>query len=274
MATNTKKTTTPAPKTAVTAPKTTATPAKTTTAPPKTVTPVPETVLKKRRSKEERQVDDKQKKVELRKKRRQTRQLIFKRAENYVKEYRQKEREVIRLRRQARSAGNFFVEPEAKVALVIRIRGINQLHPKPRKILQLLRLRQIHNAVFVRLTKATWNMLKLIEPYVAYGYPNLKTVKEMVYKRGFGKVDKNRIPITDNSIIEQNLGKHGILCLEDVVHELYTVGPHFSEVSRFLWPFKLSCPRGGYRKITTHYIEGGDFGNREDKINSLVRRMN
>ena len=32
----------------------------------------------------------------------------------------------------------------------IRIRGINDMHPKTRKILQLLRLRQIHNGVFVR----------------------------------------------------------------------------------------------------------------------------
>ena len=48
---------------------------------------------------------------------------IFKRAESYVKEYRRRERELIRARRTAKSAGYFFVEPEAKVAFVIRIRG-------------------------------------------------------------------------------------------------------------------------------------------------------
>ena len=32
------------------------------------------------------------------------------------------------------------------------------------------------------------SMLQRVEPYVAYGYPNLKTVKELIYKRGFGKV--------------------------------------------------------------------------------------
>jgi large subunit ribosomal protein L7e len=42
------------------------------------------------------------------------------------------------------------VEPEGKLAFVIRIRGINDMHPKTRKILQLLRLRQIHNGVFIR----------------------------------------------------------------------------------------------------------------------------
>merc|ERR1711976_260093 len=37
-------------------------------------------------------------------------------------------------------------------------------------ILRLLRLRQIHNAVFVRVNKATLNMLQRIQPYVTYGY--------------------------------------------------------------------------------------------------------
>ena len=37
-------------------------------------------------------------------------------------------------------------------------------------MLQLLRLRQIHNAVFVKINKATVNMLRLVEPYVAWGY--------------------------------------------------------------------------------------------------------
>ncbi len=44
------------------------------------------------------------------------------------------------------------------------------MHPKPRKVLQLLRLRQINNATFVRLTAATVAMLRLVEPYVVYGY--------------------------------------------------------------------------------------------------------
>ena len=69
-------------------------------------------------------------------------------------------------------------------------------------MLQLLRLRQIHNAVFVKINKATVNMLRLVEPYVAWGYPNVKTVKELVYKRGAGKVQGRRIPLTDNAVVE------------------------------------------------------------------------
>ena len=30
-------------------------------------------------------------------------------------------------------------------------------------------------------------MLKLVQPYVTYGFPSLKTVRELIYKRGYGK---------------------------------------------------------------------------------------
>lgn len=99
-------------------------------------------------------------------------------------------------------------------------------------------------------------------------------MRELIYKRGYGKVSKQRTALSDNSIIEKELGKFGIICMEDLVHEIYTVGDHFKEASNFLWPFKLNSPKGGYRKITTHFVEGGDHGNREVKINRLIRKMN
>ena len=142
-----------------------------------------------------------------------------------------------------------------------------------RKVLQLFRLLQINNGVFVKLNKATINMIRLIEPYVAYGYPNVKSVKELVYKRGYAKVNKERIPIKDNATIEQSLGRFNIICVEDLVHEIVTVGPHFKEATNFLWPFKLNNPTGGWVKKGNHFIEGGDYGNREDELNKLLRRM-
>jgi len=39
--------------------------------------------------------------------------------------------------------------------------------------------------------------------YFFIRYPNLKSVRELIYKRGYGKVDRQRIALTDNSIIEQ-----------------------------------------------------------------------
>jgi len=235
---------------------------------------VPESQLKKRKSVDALKVKQAAAKVLARKTRKTTRRTIFKRAESYVKEYRQKEKSLVRSRRQAQNAGNFFVEAASKVAFVIRIRGINAISPTPKKVLQLLRLRQIHNGTFVKLNHATLTMLRLVEPYITYGPPNLKTITELIYKRGFGKVNKQRIPLTDNSIVEASLGKFGIICVEDLIHEIYTCGKHFKEANNFLWPFKLSSPLGGITKKGKHFVEGGDFGNREEEINRLVRRMN
>ncbi|RAO68284.1 uncharacterized protein BHQ10_004296 [Talaromyces amestolkiae] len=236
---------------------------------------VPETLLKKRKSQEAARAARREEAEKRKQANKEKRGVIFKRAESYVKEYRDAEREKIRLARESRKAGSFYVPEEPKLVFVIRIKGINKIAPKPRKILQLLRLLQINNGVFVRLNKATAEMLTIINPYIAYGYPNLKTVRELVYKRGYGKVNGQRLPLSDNQIIEENLGKYGIVCVEDLIHEIYTVGPNFKQASNFLWPFKLSNPNGGFhsRKFN-HFIEGGDTGNREDNINALVRQMN
>jgi len=234
---------------------------------------VPETLLKKRKQNAEIRAA-RARSLILRKKSLQTkRRDIFKRAEKYVREYKKMEQDVVRLKRVAREKKNFYVPAQPKLAFVIRIRGVTGVHPKVRKVLKLFRLRQINNAVFVKLNKATINMLRIAEPYIAWGYPNLKSVRELIYKRGFGKVDKQRIALTDNAIIEKALGKHNIICIEDLIHEITTVGPHFKQASNFLWPFKLNNPNGGWRKKSNHFAEGGDFGNREEYVNKLLRRM-
>ena len=86
-------------------------------------------------------------------------------------------------------------------------------------------------------------------------------------------MNKCRIPLTDNSIIEKELGQYGIISIEDLIHEIVTVGPNFKVANNFLWPFKLSSPKKGFEKKRHPYHNGGAWGNREDKINELVKRM-
>lgn len=136
------------------------------------------------------------------------------------------------------------------------------------------------------------------------------------------QVNNNRIPLTDNAVIEavstawaageggnfqqeglgeawafcraalachpmgphphapahsssQSLGKYGITCIEDLIHEIYTVGPAFKQASNFLWPFKLSCARECCetgRLLGARLLHGLVAGNREEKggCSSLV----
>jgi len=236
--------------------------------------PVPETKAKDQKANQSAKQGEQKKKQSKRKQQRAGRKLIYKRAQKYAVEYHKAERNEIRLKRVARSTGSFYVPEEPKLAIVIRLRGINGVSPKVRKILKLLRLRQLHNAVFVKLTKPMLQMLHLIEPYIAYGYPNLKTIRELIYKRGHGKVNGQRMPFTSNQVISDNLKQFNILCVEDIIHEVVTVGPNFKKVNNFLWPFKLNSPRGGFVKKLNHITEGGDAGNHEHLINGLVQRMN
>lgn len=200
---------------------------------------------------------------------------FYERSEKYAAEYAATAKEEIDNRRKAKASGGFYVPAEHKVALVIRIRGIIGVSPKAKKVMRLFRLRQIHNATFVRLNEATIRMLRLIEPYVTYGYPSVSTIHKLVYKRGFGKVNKQRIPIADNSVFPEDLQKLGICCVADLIHEIVTVGPAFKQANNFLWPFKLSSPLGGFSRKTKllHYLEGGEAGARGEEINALVKKM-
>jgi large subunit ribosomal protein L7e len=176
-------------------------------------------------------------------------------------------------KRDAKAKNSIFVPEEAKFFLVVRTKGLNKVPPKEKKILQLFRLRQLHNAVFVRNNKATLTMLRRIDPWVTYGYPSHSVVRALIYKRGYGKLNSQRIPFTSNVIIEEGLGKYGIKCVEDLINEIYTCGPHFKEANNFLWPFKLTSPRGGLDAKRQPFLNGGDFGLREEFINEFVKRM-
>merc|ERR1712196_460266 len=236
-------------------------------------TPVPESVLKKRKTQEKIAADKAAAAADARKARKEKRVAAYKSAEKYVKEYRAIAKQRVRMHRQAKAAGNHFVDAEAKLLFCVRIRGLADMHPKTKKILQIMRLRQMNRGVFMKVSRAATEMLTRVEPYVSYGYPSLKSVRDLVYKRGFGKINKNRIPLNDNAVVEKGLGKYGVHCMEDLVHEIFTVGPLFKEANNFLWPFKLRPAKGGQAKKRKGFNEGGQCGNREALMNGLIAKM-
>merc|ERR1711957_885645 len=236
---------------------------------------VPESVLKKQATQKKIAATALKQSKDAKLKKKSDKVTFMANAASYAAEYEKTEKEAIDNRRAAKASGGFYVPAEPKLCLIIRIRGIIGVSPKAKKVMQLFRLRQIHNATFVRLNEATVRMLRLIEPYVTYGYPTRATIEKLVYKRGFGKLNKQRVPIAENSIIEEGLGQYGINCCADLIHELVTVGPAFKQANNFLWPFKLSSPLGGFSAKTKllHYLEGGEAGNRAEEINKIVKKM-
>lgn len=63
------------------------------------------------------------------------------------------------------------------------------------------------------------NMLRLVEPYIAWGHPNLKTVKELIYKRGYAKVNQHLLSTQLNKLLHwaQTLCDYSCLLSSDSI---------------------------------------------------------
>lgn len=74
-----------------------------------------------------------------------------------------------------------------------------------------------------------------MDNYITYGYPSRKVISELIYKRCHAKINGKREAIDNNKKVEDNLGNIGIICLEDLVNEIATLGPNFEAVIKFIW---------------------------------------
>ncbi|KAL1809754.1 hypothetical protein ACET3Z_026744 [Daucus carota] len=242
----------------------------------KPITYINEVILKKRRTNEDWAIRRKQQ-LEERVKRSKQDNFVIKKPDQFVREYRDKELDLIQMKQRGSRLNQrkrAFEVPESKLLFVIRIQGKNDMHPKTRQLLYSLGLRQIFSAVFLKANDRTMKILHKVEPYITYGYPNFKSVNELIYKKGLAKIKKERVPLTDNNVIEQAMGKYGIICIEDIINEIANVGKHFKEVTRFLCPFKLNKPEKALQGKKKRYSDGGDTGNRDTQINELISKMN
>ncbi|KAK1171404.1 60S ribosomal protein L7-like 1 [Acipenser oxyrinchus oxyrinchus] len=235
---------------------------------------VPENLLKKRKAYQAIKANQAKQALQEKKKLQRGKPLQFKRLENFLWESRRKHRDETRLNRAAHRPNQEILPIKPKLVFAIRIRQIKGISPKVRKVIQMLRLRKIFSGCFVKLNKTSLRMLQAVEPYVAWGYPNLKSVRELILKRGQAKIDKRRVPLTDNTLIEQHMGKHGIICLEDLIHEIHSVGKRFPVANNFLWPFPLSVARHAARDKAGFLRDIGEPGPRGEDINRIIRQLN
>ncbi|CAA0827343.1 60S ribosomal protein L7-1 [Striga hermonthica] len=234
---------------------------------------IPEVVLKKRKNNEEWAIKRKLQ-LQERAKRRRPDSSFIKKPELFIREFRDRELDFVQMKSRVGRKRRASATAESKLLFVIRIGGKNDMHPKTRKILHALRLRKVFSGVFVKANDGLMEILQKVEPYVTYGYPNFKSIKDLIYKKGVIKVGKERFPLTDNNIVEQKLGEHNIICIEDIVNEVASVGKNFKLVTNFLCPFMLNNPEKALRGRKKRYEDGGDSGNREDHINELLSKMN
>lgn len=164
----------------------------------------------------------------------------------------------------------------AKLVFVVRIRDPVGMPKNVKKALTTLRLKSVNEGVFCRYNPSNKKKLQLLEPWVTYGVPSKAIITDLIRRRGHGWINGKRIPLSDNTIVENALGEKtdgGVICVDDLVHELHSVGDEFGRVTKFLWTFQLAAPKSKFQKEKLNFKDGGDYGDRGEQMDDLIRQM-
>lgn len=111
--------------------------------------------------------------------------------------------------------------------------------------------------------------LKPLDAYLAYGYLTHESVSQLIHRRAYTEYGGVKKPLTDNFTVETALGSKGLLCLNDMVEEIYNLGSNYEAALSLLTTFKLSSPVGHYEKTILHVhddveTKGGFIGDEMD----------
>lgn len=164
----------------------------------------------------------------------------------------------------------------ANIVFIVRIREPNGMPKNVKRVLNTLKLKRVNEGVFCRYDSTSRKMLHLVEPWITYGVPSKQMVSDLIHRRGYGKVEGKRTALSDNTIVEKVLGgqtEGAIICVEDLVHEIYNVGDEFKKANSFLWTFHLAAPRSKFQKDKLNFKDGGDYGDRGEEMDDLIRQM-
>nr|XP_017512538.2 60S ribosomal protein L7-like 1 isoform X1 [Manis javanica] len=235
---------------------------------------VPENLLKKRKAYQALKATQAKRALLEKKEQKKGKEVKFKRLEWFLHDSWRQLRDRVRLRRLHVKPHGLEVPDKHSLAFAVRIQRIDGVSSTVQRTIARLRLKKIFSGVFVKVTPQTIKMLRIVEPYVTWGFPNLKSVRELILKRGQAKIKNKIIPLTDNTMIEEHLGKFDVICLEDLIHEIAFPGKNFQVISEFLSPFQLSVARHATKNRVGFLKEVGSPGYRGESINQLIRQLN
>ncbi|VDD82098.1 unnamed protein product [Mesocestoides corti] len=233
---------------------------------------VPIKLLKRRKQTNKDVIKQQRKRLTEIRKRAKQQKSLFRRPAHFISVARKEARDEARIERASKRKPPIAVNE--RLGIIIRIHGDTGLSLEATQVLRLLRLTGFNQAVFVKVSQAMLQLLTVVQPYIVWGYADLATVRNLIFKRGKTQVG-SKIRSIDNAIVEEKLGSLGILCIEDIIHELITLGPHLREVLGFLCPFKVMPPTGGWRSNLKKCQHPFNHlaGNRDDMISQLIHKM-
>lgn len=239
----------------------------------------PEVLLRKRkdadRKRLEKQEQAREKLVKQKTLRKKVAQNKFIRAETLVSNHKSNELEKKRIRNLTKKTARSRIsassedaeeeeeDSEYRLLFIIRVpnhtKGV-KIPSKANKVLNVLKLTQVNTGVFVRANNLTYALLNLIAPYVIVGKPTLSSIRKLFQKRACiltydeseettteqGKIAKVT-KLDNNQLVEDKFGDSlGLICIEDLIHEITNLSDNFISITSWLLPFKLNQPVNGW----------------------------
>ncbi len=165
---------------------------------------------------------------------------------------------------------------DAKLLFLIRIpnhtKGL-KLPSKVYKILKDLKLTSVNTGTFVKADSQTMDSLKFVAPYVLVGQPSLTSIRKLFQKRArimvpdeeqeqekttneqeAGQLEDSEsetkqkiIKLDNNQLVEDKFGNDlGLICIEDLIHEISQLSDNFNSITNWLLPFQLNAPVNGW----------------------------
>lgn len=241
---------------------------------------VPEHLLKKRKEYQGMKRKDKEI-ARQRKKLKATPTLQFKRAEHFLRASKLSSRDSIRVDRNLRKlitktdTKKMVPVENVKLIAVVRIRTADGIGKLAVAAMRKLKVLKMYECSLVRYDDKSHRLLKACEPYVTWGAPDVRTIRELITKRGHALKKDKKVVLNSNAAVEEAFGDIDMLAIEDLISELVTIGPNFEKVQKFLASFQLASAAGTMKKEeqVKSYAKGGLNGDRGEKINELIRKM-
>uniref|UniRef100_A0A2K6G2Y7 Ribosomal protein L30 N-terminal domain-containing protein n=1 Tax=Propithecus coquereli TaxID=379532 RepID=A0A2K6G2Y7_PROCO len=209
---------------------------------------VPENLLKKRKAYQALKAVQAKQALLANKEQRKGKEPRFKRLESFLHDSWWQQRNRMRLRQLEVKPHALELPDKHSLVFVVCIQRINGVSALVQKTIARRHLKKIFSGVFVRVTPQSIKMLRIV---------------------------KNKtIPLTDNTVIEEHLGRFGVICLEDLIHEIAFPGKYFQEISWLLRPFQLSVARCATKNKVGFLNEMGSPGYQGKCINQLIHQLN
>jgi large subunit ribosomal protein L7e len=142
------------------------------------------------------------------------------------------------------------IPADAKCLLVARNERFPDF-PRAKEALKKLGLLPQNACRIITTSPENLERIRACDAYIFYGVPTPETVSTLVHKKAYmenpakpqGEKKASSIPLNNNAVVEDTLGSHGLVCVEDLVEVLLKGRDNeelFNEVNKLIISFRVN----------------------------------